>query len=50
MTNFPILHYSVDIDWHTDSINEVEFSESNIRRLLSNINPNKASGHDEIHR
>ena len=26
-------HYSIDIDWHNDSINGVEFSESNIRRL-----------------
>ena len=49
MTNFTILFITVLIlifDWHNDSINDVEFSESNIRRLLSNINPYKASGPD----
>ena len=42
-------YHRIDIDWYNDSINDVEFSESNIRRLSSNIDSNKVSGPDGIH-
>ena len=41
--------YNIDIDWSNDNNNDIDFSTSKIKRLLSNINSNKAQGPDGIH-
>ena len=41
--------YGVDVDWSNDFSFEIDFCHRNIRKLLSNINSNKACGPDGIH-
>ena len=41
--------YNVDIDFRNDEINDIEFSMRRIRKILQNINVNKAPGPDGIH-
>ena len=41
--------YNIDIDWTNDSNFDIEFCHRKVRKLLLNINPNKACGPDRIH-
>ena len=41
--------YGVDVDWSNDCSFEIDFCHRKIRKLLSNINSNKACGPDGIH-
>ena len=41
--------YNVDVNWSNNNIFEIDFCHRKIGKLLSNINPNKASGPDGIH-
>ena len=41
--------YDVDIDYSNDSVNDIEFSTSRVRKILKNVNVNKAAGPDGIH-
>ena len=41
--------YDIDIDWTNDVSFEISFCHRKIRKLLSNINSNKAFGPDGIH-
>ncbi len=41
--------YDISIDWSNDEDFEIDFDHRKIRRLLSNINTNKACGPDGIH-
>ena len=42
-------NYDIDIDYSNDSDNDIEFSTTRIRKILKNINVNKAPGPDGIH-
>ncbi|MCP4458443.1 MAG: hypothetical protein GY816_10545, partial [Cytophagales bacterium] len=42
-------HYNIDIDWDNDDTNNIDFSLSEIRNLLYQVNPRKAHGPDGIH-
>ena len=42
-------HYDIPIDFSNDSQFEINFCHRHIRKLLSNINSNKACGPDGIH-
>ena len=42
-------NYNIDIDWSNDQSFDVDLSHQKIRKLLLNINSNKACGPDEIH-
>ena len=42
-------NYNISIDFTNDSDFDIDFSHTNIRKLLSNINSNKACGPDNIH-
>lgn len=42
-------NYDIEIDYSNDSENDIEFSTSRIRKILKNINVNKAPGPDGIH-
>ena len=41
--------YDIDVDFSNDSINNIDFSTNRIRKILRNINVNKAVGPDGIH-
>ena len=41
--------YDIDIDYSNDWQFDIEFDQERIRKILSNINPNKAYGPDGIH-
>ena len=41
--------YDVDIEWHNDEANDVDFSLPKIRNLLKAVKPRKAAGPDRIH-
>ena len=41
--------YDVDIDYHRDSENDIDFSISRIRKILKDVNVNKAAGPDGVH-
>ena len=41
--------YDVNIDWTNDETFDINFCPENIKKLLGNINSNKACGPDEIH-
>ena len=41
--------YDVDIDWHNDQVNDIDFSLSKVRNLLKEVKPRKAAGPDRIH-
>ena len=42
-------NYDIDIDYSNDSVNDIEFSTSRIRKILKDVNVNKAAGPDGIH-
>ena len=42
-------NYDIDIDFSNDTINDIDFSPSIVRKLLKNINVNKSAGPDGIH-
>ena len=42
-------NYDIDISYNNDTEFEIDFDHRSIRKLLSNINPNKAYGPDGIH-
>ena len=39
----------IDIDWHNDEDNDIDFNISKVRNLLKLVKPRKASGPDRIH-
>ena len=41
--------YDIDIDWHNDEDNDIDFNISKVRNLLKLVKPRKASGPDRIH-
>ena len=41
--------YDICIDWTNDSLFDIDFDPAEIKRLLSNMNSNKACGPDGIH-
>ena len=41
--------YDVDIDYSNDSVNDIDFSIGRVRRILKDVNVNKAAGPDGIH-
>ena len=41
--------YNIDIDLSNENLHKLDFSEEKISSLLSNIDPNKSQGPDEIH-
>ena len=41
--------YDIDIDFSNDSVNDIAFNTSRIRKILKNINVNKSPGPDGIH-
>ena len=41
--------YDVDIDFHNDEVNDIDFSLQKIRKLLKQVKPSKAAGPDKIH-
>ena len=41
--------YDIDIDWHNDEDNDIDFNISKLRNLLKLVKPRKASGPDRIH-
>ena len=41
--------YDVDIDYNNDSVNDIDFSTSRIRKILKDIDVNKSAGPDGIH-
>ena len=41
--------YDIDVDFHNDNLNNINFNFSRIHKLLRNINTNKAPGPDGIH-
>ena len=42
-------NYDISIDWTNDSLFDIDFDAMEIKRLLSNVNSNKACGPDGIH-
>ena len=42
-------NYDIELDYSNDSVNDIEFSTSRIRKILKNINVHKSSGPDGIH-
>ena len=42
-------NYDIDIDWHNDDDNDIDFSLPKIRNLLIQVKPRKAAGPDGIH-
>ena len=42
-------NYNIDIDWSSDSNFDIDFCHNRVKKLLANINPNKACGPDGIH-
>ena len=42
-------NYDIDISYNNDTEFDIDFDHRSIRKLLSNINPNKAYGPDGIH-
>ena len=42
-------NYDLDVDWSNDNSFEIDFCHRKIRKILSNINSNKACGPDGIH-
>ena len=42
-------NYDICIDWTNDSLFDIDFDALEIKRLLSNVNSNKACGPDGIH-
>ena len=42
-------NYDIDFDYSNDSVNDIEFSTSRIRKILNDIDVNKAAGPDGIH-
>ncbi len=41
--------YNIDISYDNDTIFDIDFDQEDVRKLLSNINSNKAQGPDGIH-
>ena len=41
--------YDVDIDYSRDSENDIDFNISRIRKILKDVNVNKAAGPDDVH-
>ena len=42
-------NYDIDIDFSNDTVNDIDFSPSIVKKLLKNINVNKSTGPDDIH-
>ena len=42
-------NYDIDIDWHNDVENDIDFSIAKVRNLLKKVKPRKAAGPDSIH-
>ncbi|MCP4458099.1 MAG: hypothetical protein GY816_08775 [Cytophagales bacterium] len=41
--------YNIDIDYSNDTVNDIDFSTSKIRKILKDVNVNKSVGPDGIH-
>ena len=46
---FMISDYNINIGWSNDQEFDIDLDQNIVRKLLSNINSNKASGPDGIH-
>ena len=42
-------NYNTHISWSNDQTFDIDFNQNRVRKLLSSVNSNKASGPDGIH-